>query len=51
MSGVDLASFGNDFVVEPSTVPPSYDALVPPDDLYDFMHFTTIICLSPVYPS
>ena len=39
-SDVDLASFGNDSVVEPSTVPPaSYDLSVPPDDLCDFMLF------------
>ena len=39
-SDVDLASFGNDSVVGPSTVPPALpDVLVPPDDLCDFMHF------------
>ena len=37
---VDVASFGNDSVAGPSTVPPtSHDVLVPPDDLCDVMHF------------
>ena len=39
-SDVDLASFENDPVVGPSTVPlASHDVLVPPDGLCDFLHF------------
>ena len=38
-SDVDLASFGNDSVVELSTVPlASHDLLVSLDDLSDFLH-------------